>query len=254
VADVLKIAGYSTFAVGKWHLGQLPQFRPLVRGFTDHYGFLGGGRSFLPLKESQGVPFVPKDPDQVDLWRNENRVGDPDYLTDAFGEEAVAYVRRHKADPFFIYLAFNAPHVPLQATEKYLRRFPNLTGARRTYAAMVSAMDDAVGRVSDALRTEGLDGDTLIFFLSDNGGHPRANAARNDPLRGEKATVYEGGIRVPFVVKWTGRLPAGTTYAHPVVSLDIMATALAAAGTKPPQGTPLDGIDLVPHLRGEAAT
>src|SRR5437773_4866300 len=87
LADVLKAAGYSTLAVGKWHLGQLPQFRPLVRGFTDHYGFLGGGRSFLPLKESQGVPFVPKDPDQVDLWRNENRVGDPDYLTDAFGEE-----------------------------------------------------------------------------------------------------------------------------------------------------------------------
>jgi arylsulfatase A-like enzyme len=254
LADVLKAAGYATFAVGKWHLGQLPQFRPLVRGFTDHYGFLGGGRSFLPLKESQGVPFVPKDPDQVDLWRNQTRVGDPDYLTDAFGEEAAAYVRRHKADPFFIYLAFNAPHVPLQATEKYLRRFPNLTGARRTYAAMVSALDDAVGRVSDALRTEGLDRNTLIFFLSDNGGHPLANAARNDPLRAEKGTVYEGGIRVPFLVKWTGRLPAGATYAHPVVSLDIMATALAAAAAPPPKGAPLDGVDLVPHLRGEATS
>ncbi len=254
VADVLKTAGYSTFAVGKWHLGQLPQFRPLVRGFTDHYGFLGGGRSFLPLKESQGVPFVPKDPDQVDLWRNQSRVGDPKYLTDAFCEEAVAYVRRHKAHPFFLYLAFNAPHVPLQATAKYLRRFPDLTGARRTYAAMVSALDDAVARVSDALRTEGLDGNTLIFFLSDNGGHPRANAARNDPLRGEKGTVYEGGIRVPFVVKWTGRLPAGATYAHPVVSLDVMTTALAAAGVQPPKGAPLDGVNLVPHLRGEATT
>jgi arylsulfatase A-like enzyme len=254
VADVLKAGGYATFAVGKWHLGQLPQFRPLVRGFTDHYGFLGGGRSFLPLKESRGVAFVPKDPDQVDLWRNQDRVGDPDYLTDAFGEEAVAYVRRHKADPFFIYLAFNAPHVPLQATDKYLRRFPNLTGARRTYAAMVSALDDAVGRLSDALRTEGLEEKTLVFFLSDNGGHPMANAARNDPLRGEKGTVYEGGIRVPFVVKWTGRLPAGTTYAHPVVSLDVMATALAAAGLNPPKGAPLDGVDLVPHLRGEATT
>src|SRR3954463_12035408 len=104
--------------------------------------------------------------------------------------------------------------------EKYLKRFPKLTGARRTYAAMVSAMDDAVGRVTDALRTEGLDGDTLIFFLSDNGGHPLANAARNDPLRGEKSTVYEGGIRVPFVVKWTGRLPAGAKYAQPGVGRD----------------------------------
>ncbi len=254
LADVLKAAGYRTFAVGKWHLGQLPHFRPLVRGFTDHYGFLGGGRSFLPLKDSQGVPFVPKDPDQVDLWQNENRVGDPDYLTDAFSAEAAAYIRHHKADPFFIYLAFNAPHVPLQATEKYLKRFPDLKGARRTYAAMVSALDDAVGRVSDALRAEGLDRDTLIFFLSDNGGHPLANAARNEPLRGEKSTVYEGGIRVPFVVKWTGRLPAGARYADPVVSLDIMATALAAAGAKPPKGVALDGIDLVPYLRGEART
>jgi arylsulfatase A-like enzyme len=254
VSDALKSAGYSTFAVGKWHLGQLPQFRPLVRGFTDHYGFLGGGRSFLPLKESQGVAFVPKDPDQVDLWRNGTRVADPAYVTDAFGAEAAAYVARHKADPFFIYLAFNAPHVPLQATDKYLRRFPGLTGARRTYAAMVSAVDDAVGRVCDALRAEGLERDTLIFFLSDNGGHPPANAARNDPLRGQKGTVYEGGIRVPFVVKWTGRLPAGVTYADPVVCLDVAATALAAAGVKPPKDGPLDGVDLVPHLRGEAAT
>lgn len=252
LADILKTAGYATFAVGKWHLGHLPQFRPLVRGFTDHYGFLGGGRSFLPLKESQGVPFIPKDPDQVDLWRNGSRVADPEYLTDAFGEEAALYIHRHKRDPFFLYLAFNAPHVPLQATEKYLRRFPNLTGARRTYAAMLSALDDAVGRVSDALKREGLDGDTLIFFLSDNGGHPLANAARNDPLRGEKGTLYEGGIRVPFVVKWTGRLPAGATYAHPVVSLDLMPTALGAVGTKPPKGVRLDGIDLLPHLRGEA--
>jgi arylsulfatase A-like enzyme len=254
MADVLKAGGYATFAIGKWHLGQLPQFRPLVRGFTDHYGFLGGGRSFLPLKDSQGVAFVPKDPDQVDLWRNENRVADPEYVTDAFGDEAAAYVRRHKADPFFIYLAFNAPHVPLQATEKYLSRFPNLKGARRTYAAMVSAMDDAVGRVSDAIRAEGLEQDTLVFFLSDNGGHPIANAARNDPLRGEKSTVYEGGIRVPFVVKWTGRLPAGKKYEQPVVSLDIMATAITAAGLKPSPGAPLDGADLVPHLRGEVTT
>jgi arylsulfatase A-like enzyme len=181
-------------------------------------------------------------------------VADPRYLTDAFGDEAVAYIGCHKADPFFIYLAFNAPHVPLQATDKYLQRFPDLKGARRTYAAMVSAMDDAIDRVSEAIRTNALEEKTLIFFLSDNGGHPIANAAKNDPLRGEKGTVYEGGIRVPFVVKWTGRLPAGKTYAQPVVSLDIMATALAAAGAKPPKDAPLDGVNLVPHLRGEATT
>ena len=246
IADFLKDAGYSTMAIGKWHLGQLPQFRPLVRGFSDHYGFLGGGRSFLPLSESQGVAFVPKDPDQVDLWRNEQRVEDPPYLTDALGDEAVSYIERHKTNPFFIYLAFNAPHVPLQATDKYLQRFPDLKGARRTYAAMISAVDDAVGRLTETLRRENMDDRTLIFFLSDNGGHPIASGAQNRPLKREKGTVYEGGIRVPFVVKWTGRIPAGRTFSHPVISLDIAATALAAAGITP--DIPLDGIDLVPHL------
>jgi arylsulfatase A-like enzyme len=250
VADFLKEAGYATVALGKWHLGQLPQFRPLVRGFTDHYGFLGGGRSFLPLKDSQGVAFVPKDPDQVDLWRNERRVDDPPYLTDALGDEAVGYIDRHKRDPFFVYLAFNAPHVPLQATDKHLQRFPDLKGARRTYAAMISAVDDAVGRITDKLRDEQLEERTLIFFLSDNGGHPLASGAQNRPLRREKGTVYEGGIRVPFVVKWTGRVPAGTRYAHPVISLDIPATALAAAGIA--LDPSLDGVDLLPHLTGKS--
>ncbi|HUQ68602.1 MAG TPA: sulfatase-like hydrolase/transferase [Planctomycetaceae bacterium] len=250
VADFLQSAGYSTLALGKWHLGQLPQFRPLKRGFTDHYGFLGGGRSFLPLKESEGVPFVPKDPDQVDLWRNEIRVEDPPYLTDALGDEAVAYIDRHKTDPFFIYLAFNAPHVPLQATDKYLQRFPSLQGARRVYAAMLSAVDDAVGRITDKLQREQLDESTLIFFLSDNGGHPIANGAQNRPLRREKGTVYEGGIRVPFVVKWTGHVPAAKIYTQPVVSLDIAATALAAAGVASPTDNPLDGVDLIPYLAG----
>lgn len=251
IADVLKAEGYATCALGKWHLGQLPQYRPLVRGFTQHYGFLGGGRSFLPLKASQDVAFVPKDPDQVDLWRNETRADDPDYVTDAFGDEAVACIRRHKEQPFFMYLAFNAPHVPLQATEKYLLRFPQLMGARRTYAAMLSAVDDAIGRMTDTLRETGLEQDTLIFFLSDNGGHPLANASRNTPLRGEKSTLYEGGIRVPFVVKWTGTLPAGTKYDHPVSSLDIMATAAGSAGVKALKELRLDGVNLIPHLAGK---
>jgi arylsulfatase A-like enzyme len=116
---------------------------------------------------------------------------------------------------------------------------------------MVSAIDDAVGRVCDALRTTGAEENTLVFFLSDNGGHPIANSARNTPLRGEKSTVYEGGIRVPFLVKWPARLPAGIKYDRAVISLDIMATALAAAGLKPPPEVELDGVDLVPHLRGD---
>ena len=248
IADLLKKGGYATMAIGKWHLGSAAQFRPWVRGFGEFYGFLGGGRSFLPLKESEGVPFIPKDPEAVTIYRTEGPVDDPPHLTDAFGDEAVAFIGRHRHEPFFLYLAFNAVHVPLQATEKYLSRFPELSGAHRTYAAMISAMDDAVGRVAAALSAEGLEKDTLLFFLSDNGGHPLASTARNNPLRGEKGTAWEGGIRVPFVVKWTGHVPAGETLSQPVICLDILPTALAAAGISVPASLKIDGVDLIPSL------
>ena len=250
IADVLKSQGYATCAIGKWHMGQLPQFRPLVRGFTEHYGFLGGGRSFLPLAESQGVPFVPKDLMQTSLWRNESQVEDPAYLTDAFGDEAVACIERHKSDPFFIYLAFNAPHVPLQATDKFLARYPELKGGRRMYAAMLSAVDDAIGRISAALKSNDLDQDTLIFFLSDNGGQI-LSAGVNRPLRGEKSTLFEGGIRVPFIVKWPRMLKSGVKFGEAVSALDIMATAVTAAGIKDLAPLKLDGVDLAPYLRGD---
>ncbi|HEY1377728.1 MAG TPA: sulfatase-like hydrolase/transferase [Gemmataceae bacterium] len=247
VADRLRAAGYATGAIGKWHLGKEPPFHPLARGFTEFYGFVGGGRSYFPMTEPSKDRFVPLDP----IVRGRTRVSDPEYLTDAFGQEAAAFVERHKAEPFFLYLAFNATHYPLQATEKYLSRFPTLTGGRRTLAAMTSALDDAVGVVTAKLRAEGLERDTLVFFLSDNGG-PRMLAARNDPLRGQKSTAYEGGIRVPFVVAWPGHLPAGGTYSRPVISLDILPTALAAAGVTPPAAPPLDGVNLLPHLTGRA--
>lgn len=245
LADLLKAAGYATGAIGKWHLGKDPQFHPLARGFTELYGFLGGGRSYFPAKEA--APLAPLDP----LFRNRTQVDDPEYLTDAFGQEAVAFIDRHKKEPFFLYLAFNAPHVPLHASKKYLDRFPGIANkGRRTYAAMVSALDDAVGVIARKLGAEGLDRDTLIFFLSDNGG-PVMAGARNEPLRGQKSTAYEGGIRVPFVVKWTGHLPAGVAYSQPVISLDVLATALAAAGLEPPSGLRLDGVNLLPHLTGK---
>lgn len=245
IADLLQAAGYATGAIGKWHLGKEPQFHPLARGFQEFYGFLGGGRSYFPAKAA--APLAPLDP----ILRGRVPVEDPEYLTDAFGDEAVGFIDRHKRKPFFLYVAFNAPHVPLEAPPKYLDRFAAIPHkARRTYAAMVSAMDDAVGRIAQKLQAEGLDNDTLLFFLSDNGGHVMAGA-RNDPLRGLKGTVYEGGIRIPFVAKWTGRLPAGTTFSKPVVSLDIAATALAAAGIAAPPEPRLDGANLLPHLSGK---
>jgi arylsulfatase A-like enzyme len=246
LADLLRSAGYATGALGKWHLGNEPQFHPLRRGFDEFYGFLGGAHYYVPTRPDPADPFA-KAYSQP-MIRDHAQVGQPAHLTDALGQEAVAFIERHKTEPFFLYLAFNAVHVPLQSTDAYLDRFRAIASpARRTYAAMLSAMDFAVGRVARKLQAEGLDRDTLIFFLSDNGGHPMANAARNDPLRGEKSTVYEGGIRVPFVVKWTGRIPAGDTYTRPVISLDILPTALAAAGIQPPRRLSLDGVNLLPY-------
>jgi arylsulfatase A-like enzyme len=249
LADLLRSAGYATGAVGKWHLGKEPQFHPLRRGFETFYGFLGGAHYYVPTEPSPTDPFarVFSEP----MVRDQTRIEAPAHLTEAFGQEAVAFIERHKGEPFFLYLAFNAVHVPLQATDAYLGRFPEIPSrSRRTYAAMLSAMDDAVGLVRRKLRAEGLDRETLIVFLSDNGGHPLANAARNDPLRGEKTTVFEGGIRVPFVVTWPGHLPADRIYAQPVISLDILPTALALAGVTVPQRLHLDGVDLLPYLTG----
>jgi arylsulfatase A-like enzyme len=177
-------------------------------------------------------------------------IDEKEYLTDAFGREAEAYIDRHKEHPFFLYLTFNAVHTPMEATQKYLDRFSSIADERRrTYAAMTSAMDDAVGRVMGKLRELKLEKDTLVFYVSDNGGPP-VNASSNHPLRGYKAQTLEGGIRVPFLVQWKGRLPAGKTYDQPVIQLDILPTALAAAGV-PASGVQLDGVNLLPYLTGE---
>src|SRR5262249_55944375 len=149
--------------------------------------------------------------------------------------------------PFFLYLAFNAVHVPMHATQKYLNRFPDIkVEKRRTYAAMMSAMDDAIGAVLKKLQEAKLEEDTLICFVSDNGGPP-ANGSPNPPLAGRKATPWEGGIRVPFLLQWKGTLPAGKVYAQPLIQLDFLPTALAAAGVKPPADAAFDGVNLLPY-------
>jgi arylsulfatase A-like enzyme len=163
----------------------------------------------------------------------------------------VAYIDRHKEHPFFLYLTFNAVHTPMDATQKYLDRFASIQDEkRRTYAAMTSAMDDAVGRVLAKLREAKLEENTLVFYVSDNGGPP-VNASNNQPLRGNKAQTLEGGIRVPYFVKWPAKLPAGKTYDRPVIQLDIAATALAAAGVEVSADAKLDGVNLLPHLTGQ---
>ena len=240
--DRLKVAGYKTGMVGKWHLGTSEKMHPLSRGFDEFFGFLGGARSYFPL-EKTNAPGA--------MLRGFEKVAEEPYTTDTFGREANAFIDRHAKEPWFLYLAFNAVHGPMHATEKYLARFPDVKDEkRRTYAAMMSAMDDAIGSVLKKLDEHKLTENTLIFFVSDNGGPTAVNASSNLPLRGFKAQTWEGGIRVPYLVQWKGTLPAGKIYDQPVIQLDIHTTALAAASAMPE--TKLDGVNLLPHLRGEA--
>ncbi len=246
---LLRDAGYATGWIGKWHLGAAECFHPLKRGFIDAFGFLGGGHQYFADKLTK-----PDDEYFTPLERNgAQQAATGGYLTSMFGDEAVAFVERHAREPFFLYLAFNCPHGPLQAPEEYLRRVSgSITDKkRRVYAAMVIAQDDAVGVLMAKLAELHLEENTLVCFLSDNGGPTgyMSNGSSNGALRGGKFNVYEGGIRVPFVLRWKGTLPTGQNYDQPVISLDLTATALALAGGKPVK--PLDGVNLIPHLRGE---
>lgn len=243
LAEDLKSAGYATGMVGKWHIGFKEGLRPHERGFDFHFGFLSGARSYYP-----------DNPRELDsLIRNGEAVrGEKEYLTDAFAREATEFVERSRDKPYFLYVSFNAVHSPLEATEKYEGRFSHITdNKRRTYAGMLSALDDAVGRVMAKVRELGQEENTLVFFYSDNGGPTPETSSRNDPLRGYKGQMFEGGIRVPFVMQWKGKISAGQTYREPVMGFDCHATALAVARVTVPEGKPLDGVNLIPFVTGK---
>jgi arylsulfatase A-like enzyme len=243
LADRFKAAGYKTGMVGKWHLGNGPKHVPTARGFEEYFGFLGGAHPYTPAKGGHRG-----------IFRGTTEVEEHSYLTDAFGREALAYLDKHAKEPFFLYLAFNAVHGPMHTSEKHLKLFAGIKDEkRRTYATMMAAMDDAIGQVLAKLKTAGVADDTLVVFISDNGGPEQVNASGNGPLNGGKATTWEGGIRVPFLLRWPAGLPAGKTYDQPVIQLDFLPTLLAAAGGTEPAGAKLDGVNLLPYLRGEKA-
>ena len=225
IAEILKPAGYRTGVIGKWHMGTHPSFHPNKRGFDYFYGFLSGGHQYFP--EELVLNDIAQSKRAFDWYRtrilqNDQRIDIDEYLTDEFSNEAVAFIEREKDNPFFLYLAYNAPHGPLQATEEYLDRYPDIADEdRRTYAAMVSAVDDGIGRILETLERLGIDENTLIFFLSDNGG-AQGKGSSNRPLRGWKSMPFEGGVRVPFAARWKGTLPEGVDYENPVSSLDIL--------------------------------
>lgn len=243
----LKATGCVTGMVGKWHLGSTEGFTPVDRGFDEFFGFVGGGHQYIIQPGGKGEYNAP-------ILRNREPVNEQRYLTDAFAEEAAAFVERQRESkkPFFLYLAFNAVHTPLQAIEKYRARFPGITDPKRqTYAAMLSAMDDAIGLVLTNLEQTGKLNQTLIVLTNDNGGPTTRNAVNgslNTPLRGSKCETFEGGIRVPMLMQWPGVIAPGTTYAKPAISFDISATALAAAGA---DASAIDGVDLLPFVKGD---
>ncbi len=243
----LKTAGYATGMAGKWHLGPADEISD--HGF-DHVYYRNSGRPAFANMDLQGndVPFG-QYPSKV-------------YHLDACSEVASAFIERHKSKPFFFYLAYRAPHVPLDAPQKYLDRFPGEMPERRRQAlAMLSAVDDGVGRIVETLEKCGITENTMIWVVGDNGaplkihkhdapgGGPGWDGSLNDPMNGEKGMLAEGGIRVPFVVSWKGTIPGGQVYSHPVISLDMAATANALAGL--PDDPVLDGVNLVPYLTGE---
>jgi len=241
IANRMKELGYATCAVGKWHLGGRA-FLPQKRGFDEFYGTVAN------------TPFL-NPPNFIDSRKGDQLqpvMDDKFYTTDAYGERAVEWIEQHKNQPYFLYVPFNAQHAPLQAPEKYLARFPNIADEkRRIFAAMMSAMDDAVGKVLAKIRALGQEENTLIFFLCDNGGPTPQTTSSNVPLRGFKATTWEGGVRVPFCVQWKGKIPAGKTYENPIIQLDILPTAITAAGGKIDAAWKLDGVDLLPFLTGQ---
>lgn len=244
IGDRLKAAGYVTGWFGKSHLGYKPEFHPLKRGFDEFYGFLGGAHSYLDAAADPHNPIL-HGTDPVDNLH---------YTTEVFGQEAVNFIERHHAAPWFCYLPFNAVHAPLESTEKYLSRFTSIEDKRRrSFCAMLSAMDDAVGAVLGKIREHHLEENTLVFFFSDNGGPTASTTSGNGPLHGFKAQTWEGGIRVPFMVQWKGRIPAGKIDDRPVIQLDIQPTALAAAGVAVKPEWQLDGVNLLPYLTGENA-
>ena len=243
MAQRLKDLGYRTGMFGKWHLGYKPELRPLKRGFDEFYGFLGGAHSYLDARADSSNP----------IYDGDQPVEKFDYGTDEYGQRAAKFIAANKERPFFVYVPFNAVHAPLEAIAKYEDRFAKIADPRRRkYAAMLSALDDNVGLILKTLEQHKLTNNTLVVFLTDNGGPTNVNTSRNDPLHGFKAQVWEGGIRIPWAMQWPGRIPKGKTYTNPVIALDLLPTFVAAAGGQPDASWKLDGVDLLPFLKGQS--
>ncbi|MCP5113286.1 MAG: sulfatase-like hydrolase/transferase [bacterium] len=243
--EAMQANGYRTMAIGKWHLGELAKYHPNRRGFDEFYGFLGGSRSYWPIENASRGRQILSNEQPV------NEQKEIQYLTDDFTDVALDFIDRQHERPFFLYLAYNAVHGPLHAKQEDIDQYQTITPEkRRLLAAMTRSMDSNIGRLLERLDMLKLTGNTLIFFVNDNGG-PQGTTYSNHPLRGFKGTYWEGGIRVPFIASWPARLPRGARFNHPVSTLDLLPTAVAAAGGTVEPAWQLDGVNLLPYLSGE---
>ncbi|MFI3247719.1 MAG: sulfatase-like hydrolase/transferase [Rikenellaceae bacterium] len=247
LSEQLKEQGYNTCAIGKWHLGDHEDLWPQNQGFDYFYGFSGGGLSYWGAEDKSGLNYMQENGVKIEPT-------DQTYITDDFSNKAVEFINNNTktGDPFFMYLAYNAPHEGLSAPRRYLDRTTHILNPERSvYAAMIIAVDDGVGQIWDALEANGIDDNTIIVFLSDNGG-ANYGYTQNLPRRARKGDMYDGGTRTPFAIYWKGRIAPGTEYTNVISSLNIYATAVTAAGCDiSTLERPLDGVDMIPYLSGE---
>ena len=252
--DVLNNVDYKTKAIGKWHLGAHKSLVPEKRGFDEFFGFLIGGHRYFP--EDLTLNDLTEARRQMDgyitkIYDNGKRINTKKYLTEELSDNAVKFIEDNSDNPFFLYLSYNAPHTPLQATTKDLERNKHIDiEKRQTYAAMVSSMDDGIGLILDKLEQKKIFENTIVFFFSDNGGVEWYNFSDNRPLRGIKGDFFEGGIRVPFAMQWPNKIEPGTIYDKPIIALDIFATVSSAAKAEKYIKNEIDGVNLIPYLSG----
>jgi arylsulfatase A-like enzyme len=261
IASLLKDDGYATALVGKWHLGSSPDTVPNAHGFDYFYGFHEGCVDYYSHRFYWGEP---KRANFHDLWRNRDEIfEDGQYLTERIGEEASGFVAKQGDKPFFLYAALNAVHYPMHAPKKYIERFPNLPRERQMYAAMLSAADDAIGQILSALERNGTRENTMIFLLGDNGAtterraglnNQPATAGKNTPFRGYKFSTFDGGMHVPSLVNWPGRIPGGKQIDQILMTADILPTVCHVTGAKLPQDRTIDGRNIWPVLSEGAAS
>ncbi len=264
LAERLKAMGYKTGIVGKWHLGISKHNLPLNRGFDYQYGFYGASSLYTPERNWSHVINYEHQSFSTQYQWNTGRYGEAaimemgeeireeEYITWAFRDKAIEFIENNKDEPFFLYCAFSAPHIPFQAPVDYYCKYGHVADEnKRVYYAMISALDDAIGEIHQKLKDLGLEENTIIYVLSDNGGASYTGATDNGPLKGGKLTQFEGGINVPFMMKWKGKIDEGTRYSYPVSSADIFVSSVINAGGTLPTDREYDGVDLLPFITGK---